>query len=161
MSLRRLSVIILLALLYTCFFTFEALAAEQKKYPGLDGNGLVKLLTDNDGKVLLVNIFASWCPPCVKEVPIFISMRKAFSEEDLFIVGVSVDDEAKELSEFLAKYPINYPIYKAKGNFREAVGVSAIPQLMLFTRGGQLVTNHKGYVDESTLTKAVQDLVNE
>lgn len=159
MSLRRTNLFILLGLLCLCLFASEALA--EKRRPSLDGNGLVKLLAENEDKVVLVNIFASWCPPCAKEVPAFISMRKAFSPKDLLIIGVSVDDDIEELNVFLAKFPVNYPIYEAGGNFREAVGVSAIPQLMLFARGGELVTNHKGYVDETVLTKAVQDLVNE
>ena len=127
----------------------------------LDANGLLKIVGSHKGKVVVVNIFASWCPPCKEEVPGLIAMRRNFSPEQLVILGVSVDKTPKALYNFMEELAFTYPVFLAEGNFMEIVGVTAIPQLLIYNKAGELVTNHKGLVEQAELTKAVQELAAE
>ena len=77
-------------------------------------------LTDMDGKSvsfasykgrpLIVNFWATWCPPCKLEIPWFIELKKKYSGQGLEILGVSIDDHAPELKAFAAQYKMNYPV---------------------------------------------------
>lgn len=142
-----------LAVLCVCFFAATGATAAQKDIPGMDSKQLAEYVAANKGKVIVVNIFASWCPPCAKEVPNFIAARKKYAGKDVAIIGVSVDEEIADLRDFIGKYKFNYPLYLGRGDFIRAVGLQAIPHLLLFDREGKLVESHEGYVDAEALTK--------
>ena len=88
-------------------------------------------------------------------------MRRAFSEKDLVIIGVSVDREPKALANYMGEMKITYPVMLAKGDFVERVGVTAVPQLLIYNRKGELVVNHRGLVDEADLSKAIKEIMAE
>ncbi len=129
--------------------------------PGIDSSGLLKLIAAEKGKVVIVNIFASWCPPCREEVPGLIKVRGNFPKETVVVIGVSADNEPKALVNFMNEFKINYPVKLAQGDFVQKVGVTAVPQLLIYNKGGELVVNHKGLVDEEDLTKAVKEIMAE
>ena len=79
-----------------------------------DLQGRVLSLGDYKGKVLVLNFWATWCPPCRREIPDFIEAYKQLQGEGLEIVGVSVDELAPaELSDWAKKMGINYPVAMA------------------------------------------------
>ncbi len=125
---------------------------------GIDAKGLVKLVAQAKNKVVVVNVFASWCPPCRKEVPGLVEVRKAFPESDVTLIGVSVDKTPKALYNFLDGMGINYPIYLAENKFEEAVGVTAVPLLLIYDKRGELVTTHEGYVEKEDLIEAIKKI---
>ncbi len=127
--------------------------------PGMDAGALLKLIAAEKGKVVIVNIFASWCPPCREEVPGLINVRKNFPAKDVVVLGVSADKEPKALANFMNEMKFNYPVKLAEGDFVAKVGVTAVPQLLIYNKAGELVVNHKGLVDEQDLTKAVKEIL--
>ena len=84
------------------------------KLNGLDGKAVQS--SDFKGKVVVFNFWATWCPPCVKEIPDFIEVQKEFKEKGVVFIGVSVDRPAAEkkttakVKAFVEKMKINYPI---------------------------------------------------
>jgi len=79
-----------------------------------DLQGRVLSLADFKGKVLVINFWATWCPPCRREIPDFIAAYKELQGEGLEIVGVSVDELGlAELSDWAKKMGINYPVAMA------------------------------------------------
>ena len=155
--LRRMSIVLLVALF--CFGAGSSAGAAEvdpSSIKGLDAKGLVKLITGAKNKIVVVNVFASWCPPCRKEVPGLVEVRKAFPESEVLIVGVSVDKTPKALYNFLDGMNVNYPIYIAENKFEENVGVTAVPLLLIYDKRGELVTTHEGYVAKDDLIAAIK-----
>lgn len=138
-----------------------ASTASAKDVPQIDAGGLLKRIANESGKVIVVNVFASWCPPCREEIPGLINVRRTFPEKDVVILGISVDREPKALTNYMGEMKITYPVMLAKGDFVERVGVTAVPQLLIYDKKGELVVNHRGLVDEADLRKAVQDILAE
>jgi len=97
------------------------------------------------GKVVLVNFWATWCPPCREEIPILIELSKNYPDQ-LLVVGVSMDDgPAEEVRDFAAAAGINYPIVMRSPELVNAYGgVPALPTSFLVDREGHVVQKHVG-----------------
>ena len=132
-----------------------------KDIGSVDANGLLKMINQEKGKVVVINIFASWCPPCKEEIPGLVKVRGDFSSKEVTMIGISVDKEPKALETFVNNEEINYPVYFAQGDFIERVGVTAVPQLLIYNKAGELVVNHKGLVDVDDLTQALKEIAAE
>jgi cytochrome c biogenesis protein CcmG/thiol:disulfide interchange protein DsbE len=75
-----------------------------------DMSGATVELASFKGRPLVVNFWATWCPPCKAEIPWFIEFKQKFGAQGLEILGVSIDDPAAELKTFAAEYKMNYPV---------------------------------------------------
>jgi thiol-disulfide isomerase/thioredoxin len=75
-----------------------------------DMNGATVALASYKGKPLIVNFWATWCPPCKLEIPWFIEFKQKFGNQGLEILGVSIDDPAPDLKTFATEYKMNYPV---------------------------------------------------
>jgi thiol-disulfide isomerase/thioredoxin len=75
-----------------------------------DMQGNAVRLNDYRGKVVLVNFWATWCPPCVEEIPSLGRLQQKFSTEELVVVSVDVGEEKASVQEFLKKVPARYPV---------------------------------------------------
>ena len=160
--MRRSNIVLLTAwLVLSLIMAGGAFAASSKDVPEIDAGGLLKRIAGEQGKVVVVNVFASWCPPCREEIPGLIKVRKAFPEKDVVILGISVDKEPKALTNYMSELKITYPVMLAKGDFIERVGVTAVPQLLIYNKKGELVVNHRGLVDEADLRKAIKEILAE
>lgn len=131
---------------------------------------LLKRITAEKGKVVIVNVFASWCPPCREEIPGLIAIRNQFSDQELVLIGVSIDKAGtgegkdktpKALKKFMGEMSFNFPVYLAAPGFEATVGVTAVPQLLMYDRSGALVGNHKGLVNQDDLAEAIRTLLQE
>ncbi|BFR48436.1 TlpA family protein disulfide reductase [Nitratidesulfovibrio sp. HK-II] len=124
------------------------------------GSGeLLRRVTAAKGKVVIVNFFASWCPPCLEEIPGLISMRARYPEDKVALYGISLDDNPKQLAAFMSRTPFNYPVWKGKDELQRFFNVSSIPQLLVYDREGKLVANHVGLVEAEELGKFVDTLL--
>ncbi|MDL2207955.1 TlpA family protein disulfide reductase, partial [Desulfovibrio sp. OttesenSCG-928-M16] len=127
----------------------------------IDAGELLKQVSQEKGKIFIVNVFASWCPPCRDEIPGLVNVRRAFTEDQVKLLGVSVDKEPKALAAYMKELHINYPVKLAKGDFIQRVGVTAVPQLLIYNKQGELVINHRGLVDEADLKSAITEILAE
>ena len=92
-------------------------AAEQKDetIPVVGAQDIKSLVQENKGKVVVVNFWATWCPPCVKEFPDIIKLYKNYQQKGVEVIAVSMneEDEMEDIEEFIHKYKPPFSIYRA------------------------------------------------
>jgi thiol-disulfide isomerase/thioredoxin len=128
-------------------------------------------LTDNtvldskqlEGQVLLVTFFATWCPPCIQEIPALIALQKSLKQKGFSVLAFSVDEGGPEpLQRLIEKYEINYPVLFADLNVEKGFGgVTGIPVTFLVNRKGELVQKYLGYVGHDVLEEEINNLLTE
>jgi Peroxiredoxin len=96
-------------------------------------------LREMKGKVVLVNFWATWCPPCRKEMPDLDALYQKFKDQDFVVLSIS-DEEAAKVSPFIAERKISYPVLLDPGRkVNEAFVVEGIPKSFVYDRDGKLV----------------------
>ena len=115
------------------------------------------------GRVVIVNFWATWCPPCREEIPEMIDLANRYGDR-LQIVGVSEDDDAtpEEVREFAHNEKINYPIVMGSGGIsREYGGVPALPTSFLIDTNGHVVQKHVGLYPVAVYDREIRALLGE
>ena len=153
--MKKIILPLLLCLLLPCA-AFGASAS----VPSLNLAGLTDLLAKNKGKVIMLNFFATWCPPCQVEVPDLVAVNKKFAGKDVLIVSLSVDEDEKVVVPFMKKMGMDYPVYMAGRDITKAFQVSSIPHNVFYAKGGQRVISEPGIADtemmEMVFTKLLE-----
>jgi cytochrome c biogenesis protein CcmG/thiol:disulfide interchange protein DsbE len=127
-----------------------------------DLTGHLVRLSDLRGQVVLINLWATWCPPCRAEIPDLAAVYQAYHAEGFVILGVD-DQESKEtVSEFLAKSPLPYPVLlDPDSRVARAYGVSYLPMSFLIDRRGMLRAALPGQNSRAKLENAITPLLAE
>lgn len=112
------------------------------------------------GKVTLVTFFATWCPPCIQEIPSLISLQEEFAVKGFTVLGISVDQGgSKIVKRLIGKTGINYPVVMADSKItRDFGGVVGIPTSFLINQEGHVIKNYPGYVGHDVLTNDIKAL---
>jgi thiol-disulfide isomerase/thioredoxin len=98
------------------------------------------------GKIAIVNVFATWCPPCKEEIPSFVKLYDTYKDQDVIIVGVSIDNALDVLLPFKKALSINYPImYDPQKQLAASFGVRGIPTSFILDREGNLALRISSY----------------
>jgi peroxiredoxin len=113
------------------------------------------------GKVVVVNFWATWCGPCKAEIPGFQDMYKQYRSKGLEIVGVSLDrDGWTPVKPFIEQHKIAYPIVIGDGDLADAYGgINAIPTTFIIDKKGNIVNHHIGYLDKGTFENLIKELL--
>lgn len=127
---------------------YIGVAAPDQTLTDLDGNETV--LSEQKGKRIVLDFWATWCPPCVKEIPHFIRLANETKRKDLIIIGISSEDK-NLLKDFVKEKGINYPIV-SMDNLPSPYGdVSSLPTTFFIDRNGIIQDILVGYHDYETL----------
>jgi peroxiredoxin len=115
------------------------LQAPSFTFPGLDGR--MVSLADYRGKVVFLNIWATWCPPCIEEMPSIESLYQTLKGEDFEILAVSVDAMGvKTVAPFMKKYKLNFPVLlDTDATIRNLYGTTGVPESFIIDRKGIVV----------------------
>ncbi len=124
----------------------------------IEAADLLGMIRAERGKVVVVNFFASWCPPCREEIPDLIALRDSVSKEDVTLVGVSVDEDPGQLGTMLQHVAFNYPVYRGVGDLPGVFAISSIPRLLIYDPKGTLVIDHVGIADPAALAAKIEEL---
>ena len=118
--------------------------------PGLDGKQVN--LSDYRGKVVLVNIWATWCPPCVEEMPSMQKLYNEFNGSDFEILAVSIDIQGREVvAPFMKNHKLTFPaLLDTQGTVKAAYGLSGVPESFIIDKDGSLVKKVIGPLDWAT-----------
>ena len=118
-------------------------------------------LSEFQGKIVVLNFWATWCGPCREEIPDFIELQKEMSE-DVQFVGVALDEEGVEVVRpFARKYDINYPIVVDDSGHvaRKYGGVRALPTTYVINREGNIRYRTPGRVPKKILEDALAEMI--
>ena len=121
-----------------------------------DRNGKPTSLAEWDGKLVLINFWASWCGPCREEMPLLDSIRTRHADKGLEVIGVATED-APAAQSFLAQFPVSYPILindPALGpdwSIRYGNTRNVLPYSVLIGRDGRIVAQRIGNFDEAKI----------
>jgi cytochrome c biogenesis protein CcmG/thiol:disulfide interchange protein DsbE len=138
-------------------------AADQgKKAPDFalkDLSGKSISLSDYKGKVVFLNFWATWCPPCRQEIPGFIKAFDKYKDQGLVILGVAVSDRENSVKNFVDRNKINYPV--AMGDMKIVQDYEPgqyIPATVIIDRNGKIHHKHVGYMELSQVEDLFQEL---
>lgn len=114
------------------------------------------------GKVTLIVYWATWCAPCLEEIPVLIALRNDFAHQKLEIVGVSLDQPSKDIQSFVQARDINYAIVRNNESLDRAFGpVRYIPTIVVLDRDGKTRQRYTGLVGENVIRNKIEDLLSE
>lgn len=122
--------------------TTDILGRHRPEFTLPDLDGRQRSVTEWDGKVIALNFWATWCPPCLKEVPEFVSLQRKYGGQGLQFIGIALQ-KPEEVSEFVAEHKVNYPVLAGElevVKLAEAYGnnVGALPYTVIIDRNGRV-----------------------
>ncbi|MBD3426673.1 MAG: redoxin domain-containing protein [Candidatus Omnitrophica bacterium] len=118
-------------------------------------------LSNTEGKVVILDFWATWCPPCRMEVPHFEALYRRYKSEGLVIVGVSLDRAgAAPVREFAREADVSYPLVMGDQATVSAYGgIRGIPTTFIIDRQGRIVEKVVGYRDREFFESRIKDLL--
>lgn len=128
--------------------------------------GAVRKLSNYRGKVVLVNLWATWCPPCIEELPVLDQLVADYEAKGLVVLGVAGDEDTQAVRDFLAKSPVKFEVLlDPNGAIGTQYGITGYPETFFVDRQGRLRDKiigpvpHEGRVPGVTLTKRIEEML--
>ena len=129
----------------------------------LDTAGARRHLAEWRGKVVALNFWATWCPPCREEIPHFVELQAHYGDAGLQFVGIALH-EAEEVRDFLREFKVNYPslvgqdeVIALAGRLGNAIG--ALPYTVILDRQGQIAFTRRGPLSKAEAEAVIQNLL--
>ncbi|MFW5443544.1 MAG: TlpA family protein disulfide reductase [Methylococcaceae bacterium] len=128
-----------------------------------DLSGKQRNITEWQGKVRIINFWATWCPPCLKEIPEFINLQNEFRDRGIQFIGIAIEDK-KSVKKYLSKININYPILIGKDDgiaLSQQLGniVNAVPFTVVTNQQGQIIHRQPGEFSREQILKVIMHLI--
>ena len=128
-----------------------------------DMNGVQRNLSEWKGKVMAINFWATWCPPCREEIPAFIRLQKQYSGDGLQFIGIALE-QAEEIRGFIKEFNVNYPslvggddVIKAAQQLGNDIG--ALPYTVIIDRSGKIAFTRRGPLSKSEAESVIKSLL--
>ena len=126
-----------------------------------DVDGKPVKLSDFKGKVIILDFWATWCPPCRMEIPGFVAIQKKYADKGFTVIGVSLDQQGPSVVKpFMNKLGMSYPVVMGtQRTARDYGGITAIPTTFVIDREGNVVRAFEGYTDQATFESVIGPLL--
>ncbi len=127
-------------------------AAHAEDFSVTDTQGKTHRLSDYRGKWVLVNFWATWCPPCLEEIPDLVALYEAHRKE-LEVIGIAMEyRDTKAVIEFADNLFISYPVVLGNDKIAAQIGkVNGLPTSFIFSPSGKLVKRHVGALNRQSM----------
>ena len=129
-----------------------------------DVSGNQHKISEWQGKIRVINFWATWCPPCLKEIPEFIALQEQYAAKGLQFIGIAIDDQ-EPVEKYLASTKINYPILIGDVTgiaLAHQLGnsVDAVPITVVVNQQGQIIHQHPGEFSSEQIMEIITPLLN-
>jgi len=127
-----------------------------------DSTGKLQDLSQWKGKNLIVNFWATWCAPCVEEMPELSALQQSLNSQNIQIVGIGIDS-AENIKDFASKYKIDYPLYVAGMNGAEIARkmgneTGGVPYTLLISHDGKIKKKYSGKLQFDALKEDLHNI---
>lgn len=129
-----------------------------------DHNGNVQNTSSLRGKVVFINFWASWCPPCRAEFPSIEKLYSKFKNNpNVFFLMINEDSDPAAADGYLQKEKYSVPFYKSRGNVPSEIYTGALPTTIVLDKKGKVRFKHEGFADYGTekFVKQIEELIKE
>ena len=121
-------------------------------------------LSNYKGKVILLDFWATWCPPCRKEIPGFIELYNTYKSRGLVVIGVAMDDtdDISKVKQYAAQIKMNYPILLGAGredDLKPSFGELPLPTSFVIARDGRICARHDGLTTKEQVEREITGLL--
>jgi len=168
MSKYFISAVSLAFVLLIVFFSTQQQKYAQKKIPLIefslpDLKGTDHPISQWQDKIRIINFWATWCPSCLEEIPVFIQLQQQYAEQNVQFIGIAIDDPIL-VEDYLSFIDINYPILIAPAEgamLAKQLGniVSAIPYTIIVNRQNEIIFRHPGELSKELIEKQLIPLL--
>lgn len=140
------NIFILIAMM--CLLVGHALADSKAAFAITDIDGKTHRLADYQGKWVIVNYWATWCPPCLEEMPELVALYDARKHQDVMVIGVAFDADSKaEVVKFADDMLVSYPIVLGDASVIAQMGsAEVLPTTYIYNPRGELVKVKRGLI---------------
>lgn len=139
----------------------ERVEAPVTNLPRLGGGGTGSL-ADHEGKVVVLNVWASWCPPCTEEMPMLQRTHERITPQGGLVLGIDTQDASENALEFLREKEITFASLRDRDReYGRSLGVSGYPETFLIDREGRIAALRRGPVTQAWLDEHLDPLLDE
>lgn len=129
-----------------------------------DVSGKIRHSAEWQGKIRVINFWATWCPPCIEEIPEFIKMQEQYGDKSVQFIGIAIE-EREPVSDYLKSIAINYPILIGDVDataLSQQMGnvINAVPFTVVVNREGQIIHQQPGPFSNEQMLKIITPLIN-
>ncbi|HXR16353.1 MAG TPA: TlpA disulfide reductase family protein [Terriglobales bacterium] len=126
-----------------------------------NASGAPVKLSEFEGKVVLLNFWATWCGGCAVEIPWFVEFASKYRDRGFSVIGVSMDDDGwKSVKPYIEKKKVNYPVVIGNTALGERYGLSSMPMTLIIDQSGRIASTHVGLVRKSDYQAEIETLLN-
>jgi cytochrome c biogenesis protein CcmG/thiol:disulfide interchange protein DsbE len=119
-------------------------------------------LADYRGKVVVLNFWASWCPPCIDELPLLERTQKRIQAQNATVLGVNYKDIPEDAIDLARRFDVSFPSVRDRdGEYAEEYATLGFPETFVIDRKGRIAASRRGPVDESWLNRTLPPLLAE
>jgi peroxiredoxin len=133
--------------------------AEAPSFTLSDVDGHSVSLSNYRGKVVILDFWAPWCPPCRREIPDFIALQNQYASQGLQIIGIGLD-QPNNVASFVQEHGINYPVVVGNNVITNLYGgISGIPTTFVIDRQGNIINKFEGFTKKGIFEEEIKKLL--
>lgn len=127
-----------------------------------DLDGKAVSLTDYSGKIVILDFWDTWCPPCRAEIPHFVDLQTKYKDKGVQFIGLALAQEGLDaVKKFVVDNKVNYITLVATDDVaKQYGGIEGIPTTFVMTPEGEVYKKYVGFTDKSVFEKDIEDLLN-